>query len=75
MGLGVVRSDEDGKLYISMQVDVPGMSTAIALANEDDYTEVIGKFIDGLKQVTRDMRKEKSGLTIVKEVPDGYRSK
>jgi hypothetical protein len=73
MGLGVVKNETDGKLYITMQVDVPGMSAAITLANEDDYMEVVNTLMDGLKQVSRDMRKAKSGLHIVKEVPRGYK--
>lgn len=74
VALGITMDDE-GKNHVVMQFDSPGMSTAVTLASEDTYLDVIGKLIEGLKQVSRDMRKAKSGLHVVKEIPDGLKPK
>jgi hypothetical protein len=69
VALGLSKDEAAGKNVIVMQVDAPGISTAFTLTDEDTYEHDLNTLIDGLKQVSRDMRRAKSGLTVVKEVP------
>lgn len=73
VGLGLSKGD-DGKLSVVLTAVENDMQVAIALTGEENYEHHIDQLIAGLKHMKADMRREKSGLVLVKGgVPDGLR--
>jgi hypothetical protein len=70
VGLGI-KPGSDGKLLIVMEILEPNVNVSIALTDETNYLTDIDKIIHGLSDIKAEMRRQKSGLTVVKGIPDG----
>lgn len=68
-----IRPDTENKPLVVMEIYEPNVSLAVAITNEDNYEKDIDTLVDGLIQIKADMRRAKSGLTVVQEVPDALR--
>lgn len=73
LGLGLGKNEETSKIVVLLTVGVPDVGLQITLTNEDTYEEDLDKLIAGMKQMKAEVRREKSGLAVVKDVPDGIR--
>lgn len=72
MGLSILEDGDD--LVLVMQfISSDGMKTDIAITGSANYENDIDKIIATFKQAKADIRREKSGLTLVKEIPDALR--
>lgn len=72
LGLAI-QQGLDGKKYIIMTAMHEAGQHMMTIADENTYEQNVATIIQGLNDVKAEMRKVKSGLVLVQEVPDGLR--
>jgi len=72
LGIGISEGN-DGKLNVILTAVDNDLQVSLALTDEEHYEHDIEQLISGFKTIKADMRRQKSGLTVVQEVPNAIR--